>query len=265
MSDYHNNMTEYFAGVDIGSTMTKVVISGGDGHISVIGPTGPEHRKLANRVMEQALAEAELSFDTLSYVVATGYGRINVPFADKQITEISCHARGVYSQLPAAKTVIDIGGQDAKAMKLKNGQVTDFVMNDKCAAGTGRFLEVMAMALSGDLREMGERSLHFKEDIEISSLCTVFAESEVVSLVSEGREVEDILHALNKAVADRTVSLLERVGPKGKIAMTGGVAKNVGVVRAIEEKLGQPMMIYHEPQIVGALGAALIASEHVQG
>jgi activator of 2-hydroxyglutaryl-CoA dehydratase len=123
----------------------------------------------------------------------------------------------------------------------------------------------MAMALNVDLEAMGERSLHFKEDIEISSLCTVFAESEVVSLVSEGREVEDILHALNKAVADRTVSLLERGRPEGKMAMTGGVAKNLGVVRAIEERLGKSMMVYHEPQIVGALGAALIAKERIEG
>lgn len=255
-------------GIDIGSlSVESVIFEPERGMIAYsIVLTGPNGRKSAEVSLDQALRTANVTRTNLSCIISTGCGRELSSSANKSVTEITCLAKGVHYLFPDCMTIIDIGGQDTKVINVDGkGKVTGFDMNDKCAAGTGRFLEVMAMALSVDLREMGERSLHFKEDIEISSLCTVFAESEVVSLVSEGREVEDILHALNKAVADRTVSLLERVGPRGKIAMTGGVAKNVGVVKAIEEKLGQPMMVYREPQIVGALGAALIASEHVQG
>src|SRR5512135_1351082 len=152
-------MSQYFAGVDIGSTMTKVAIMGESLAASVIGPTGPEHRRLAHKVMEEALTRARLRFTDLSYIVATGYGRINVPFADKQVTEITCHARGLATLLPSARTVIDIGGQDSKAIRLENGKVVDFVMNDKCAAGTGRFLEIIAEALCIPLEQLGELSI----------------------------------------------------------------------------------------------------------
>jgi len=255
-------------GADIGSLSVESVIfeaeRGMIGYSIVL--TGPNSRKSSEVSLEQALSSAEVRRTDLSYIVSTGCGREISGFANESMTEITCLARGVHYLFPDCSTIIDIGGQDTKVINVdERGRVTGFDMNDKCAAGTGRFLEVMAMALDVDLGEMGERSLHFKEEIEISSLCTVFAESEVVSLVSEGREVEDILHALNKAVADRTVSLLERGKPGDKIAMTGGVAKNVGVVRAIEERVGQSMMVYHEPQIVGALGAALIALERMGG
>jgi predicted CoA-substrate-specific enzyme activase len=196
-------MAEYFAGVDIGSTMTKVVIMNEAVITSVIGATGPEHRKLANRVMEEALVSAGLRFDEITYVVATGYGRINVPFADRQITEISCHARGVSSLLPSAKTVIDIGGQDCKGIKLKNGRVADFVMNDKCAAGTGRFLEVMAEGLGIRFEEMGELSLVAGNEVSIGSTCTVFAEQEVFALLAEGTPVADLAAGIHKAIASR--------------------------------------------------------------
>ena len=254
-------------GTDIGSlTVESVVFHKERGVIGYsIVLTGPNGRTSSELSLEQALNSARIGRSDLPYIVATGCGRGISGFANESITEITCLAKGVHHLFPDCRTIIDIGGQDTKVINTdEKGRVIGFDMNDKCAAGTGRFLEVMAMALNVDLQEMGERSLHFKGDIEISSLCTVFAESEVVSLVSEGREVEDILHALNKAVADRTVSLLERVGPAGKIAMTGGVAKNVGVVQAIEERLGQSAMVYHEPQIVGALGAALIALERIE-
>ena len=256
------------AGTDIGSLSVESVIfekeRGMIGYSIVL--TGPNSRKSSEVSLEQALGSANVQRTDIPYIVSTGCGRGISDFANESITEITCLAKGVHYLFPDCGTIIDIGGQDTKVINIdEKGRVIGFDMNDKCAAGTGRFLEVMAMALNVDLQEMGERSLHFREDIEISSLCTVFAESEVVSLVSEGREVEDILHALNKAVADRTVSLLERVGSAGKIAMTGGVAKNVGVVRVIEERLGQSMMVYHEPQIVGALGAALIAWEKMEG
>jgi predicted CoA-substrate-specific enzyme activase len=254
-------------GTDIGSLSVESVIfeekRGMIGYSIVL--TGGNGRKSSELSLEQALSAADRKQADLSYIVSTGCGREITGFANKSITEITCLAKGVHYLFPDCRTIIDIGGQDTKVINIdEEGKVSAFDMNDKCAAGTGRFLEVMATALDVALEEIGERSLHFKEEIEISSLCTVFAESEVVSLVSEGREVEDILHALNKAVADRTVSLLERVRPAGKIAMTGGVAKNVGVVRAIGERLGQSMMVYHEPQIVGALGAALIAAEEIE-
>jgi len=255
------------AGTDIGSLSVESVIFEADrgmiGYSIVL--TGANSRKSSEASLEQALSSGRVKRTDVSYIVSTGCGREISGFADESITEITCLAKGVHYLFPDCRTIIDIGGQDTKVINVdERGRVTGFDMNDKCAAGTGRFLEVMAMALNVDLEAMGERSLHFKEDIEISSLCTVFAESEVVSLVSEGREVEDILHALNKAVADRTVSLLERGRPEGKMAMTGGVAKNLGVVRAIEERLGKSMMVYHEPQIVGALGAALIAKERME-
>jgi len=170
-------MEGYFAGVDIGSTMTKVVIMREGAVVaSVIGPTGPEHRKLAYKVMEEALARSNLSFGDVAYVVATGYGRINVSFADKQITEISCHAKGVHALLPTAKTLIDIGGQDSKGIQLKDGKVVNFVMNDKCAAGTGRFLEVIAGSLGVRLEELGRLSLATKKVVKISNTCSVFVE-----------------------------------------------------------------------------------------
>ena len=170
---------------------------------SVIGPTGAEHRRLANRVIEEALRRADLSFDDISYVVATGYGRINVPFADKQITEITCHAKGVFNLFPSVRTIIDIGGQDAKGIKIANGKVVNFVMNDKCAAGTGRFIEVIAETLQLGLDEIGEISLKSKNSAKISSTCTVFAEQEVVSCIAEGVPIEDIVAGIHDAIASQ--------------------------------------------------------------
>ncbi len=257
-------MMTYFAGVDIGSTMTKVVIMNEATLASVVGPTGPEHRKLANRVMEEALAKANLSFDDIAYVVATGYGRINVPFADKQITEISCHARGVSSLLPTARTVIDIGGQDCKGIKLNNGRTVDFVMNDKCAAGTGRFLEVIAEGLGVKLEDIGELSLAAKNAVNISSTCTVFAEQEVVSQLANGVPIEDLLAGLHEAIASRIYGMANRLKIERDVAVTGGGAKNVGLVKALEAKLGYSVLIPLEPLLTGAIGAALLGKDITQ-
>jgi len=257
-------VADFFAGVDIGSTMTKVAIMDGGIVASVIGPTGPEHRKLANRVMEEALAKAGLSFNEITYVVATGYGRINVPFADKQITEISCHARGIDSLLPAARTVIDIGGQDSKGIKLKDGRVVDFVMNDKCAAGTGRYLEVIAEALGVALDEIGQRSLEAKSEVAISSTCTVFAEQEVVSKLAEGVPVEDLLAGIHKAIATRVYGMVNRLKIEREVAITGGGAKNIGLVKALEAKLGFQVLVPPEPLLTGAIGAALLGRDMVE-
>jgi len=212
----------YFAGVDIGSTMTKVVIMDEAVVACVIGPTGAEHRRLANKVMEEALRQVDLPFDEISYVVATGYGRISVPFADKQITEITCHAKGVSSLFPTVRTAIDIGGQDAKGIKIADGRVVGFVMNDKCAAGTGRFLEVIADDLGLKLDEMGELSLNSKNRVEISSTCTVFAAQEVVSRIAEGTPIKDVLAGLHEAIASRVFRMVERLKIERDVVVTGG-------------------------------------------
>jgi predicted CoA-substrate-specific enzyme activase len=253
--------SQYFAGIDIGSTMTKVVIMNQALLASVIGPTGPEHRKLANRVMEEALAKAKLPFNDITYVVATGYGRINVPFADKQITEISCHARGVGRLLPEVRTVIDIGGQDCKGIKLKNGRAVDFVMSDKCAAGTGRFIEVTADSLGVKLEDMGRLSLEAKNKVEIGSTCTVFAAQEVVTKLSEGVSLPDIIAGLHEAIAARIYGMVRRLKIEREVALTGGGAKNVGLVKALEAKLGFPVLVPPEPLLTGAIGAALLGRD----
>jgi predicted CoA-substrate-specific enzyme activase len=255
---------QHFAGVDIGSTMTKVVIMNESVLASVIGPTGPEHRKLANRVMEEALKKAKLPFEDISYLVATGYGRINVPFADRQITEISCHARGIAYLLPEAQTVIDIGGQDSKGIKLKDGRAVDFVMNDKCAAGTGRFLEVAAEELGVKLEDMGKLSLEAKNPVRISNTCTVFAAQEVITKLSEGAALPDIIAGLHEAIATRVHGMIRRLKIEREVAVTGGGAKNIGLVRALEAKLGFAVLVPPEPLLTGAIGAALLGRDMVE-
>lgn len=252
---------DYFAGVDIGSTMTKVVIVSDRIEVSLIGPTGPEHRKLANRVMEEALNKARLTFEDLTYIVATGYGRINVPFADRQITEITCHAKGLHSLLPSVKTVVDIGGQDSKGIKIVDGKVMNFVMNDKCAAGTGRFLEIIADSLGVPLEKIGEISLTAEKVAAVSSTCTVFAEQEIISRLASGEPIANLLAGIHDAVATRVSSLVRKLNVEADIAVTGGGAKNIGLVRALESKFGQALLVPPEPLITGALGAALMGKD----
>ena len=254
-------MSQYFAGVDIGSTMTKVAIMGESLVASVIGPTGPEHRRLAHKVMEEALTRARLRFTDLSYIVATGYGRINVPFADKQVTEITCHAKGLHSLLPTAKTVVDIGGQDSKGIKLKNGKVAAFVMNDKCAAGTGRFLEVIAEALGVPLERLGELSLSAQKAATVSNTCTVFAEQEVVSQLANGEPVENLIAGIHEAIATRIYAMVSKLKIEPDVAITGGGAKNIGLIRALEARFGCRVLVPPEPLLTGAIGAALVGKE----
>ena len=267
MVEGYDNMVEgdsyLFAGIDLGSTMTKVVIIDMDGgiHSRVIGPTGAEHRRLANRVMEEALQQANLSFDEISLVVATGYGRINVPFADRQITELTCHAKGVASLFPSVRIALDIGGQDAKGLKIRDGKLINFVMNDKCAAGTGRFLEVIADALGVKLEELGSISSKSKNKVRISNTCTVFAQQEVISRLSEGIALEDIVAGLHDAIASRAVGLIRRLKIEPDVVFTGGVAMNSGVVNAVRENLGCDVFVPEEPLLSGAIGAALLARE----
>lgn len=256
----------YFAGIDLGSTMTKVVIIDEAGKIRarVESHTGAEHRRLANKVMEEALAQANLPFAEIDYVVATGYGRINVPFADRQITELTCHARGVFSLFPSVKTALDIGGQDAKGLKIKEGKLIDFVMNDKCAAGTGRFLEVIAKALGIKLEDLGNISLKSANRVSISNTCTIFAQQEVIAHLSEGIPLEDIVAGLHEAIASRAVGMLRRLKIEPDVVFTGGVAKNSGVVKAVRENLGGEVLVPEDPLISGALGAALLGKEIIQ-
>ena len=202
--------------------------------------------------------------EDIDALVTTGYGRTAIKNGDKSITEITCHARGAHFLNPEVRTVIDIGGQDSKVIRLdENGAVANFVMNDKCAAGTGRFLEMMARTLGLSLEEMSTRGLDWKENVVISSMCTVFAESEVVSLVAQNKDVADIIHGLNVSVASKVGALAARLGKKnpGEYMMTGGVARNKGIIQALEEKLGAKLYICDEAQLCGALGAALFAYE----
>ncbi|UCF90591.1 MAG: 2-hydroxyglutaryl-CoA dehydratase [Desulfobacterales bacterium] len=254
----------FFAGLDIGSTITKVVIKNEKKICAtVIKPTGAEHRRLAHKVMEDALSKAGVPFEDVDYIIATGYGRINVPFADRQVTEITCHMRGVNWLFPAVKTIIDIGGQDSKGIKVENGKLVNFIMNDKCAAGTGRFLEIIAGVLGVKLEEIGELSLKSTRPSDISNMCTVFAEQEALLRLSEGTPVEDILAGIHKANASRIHSMVKKIKIEPEVAITGGGAKNRGLCKALEEKVGFPVVVPPEPLITGALGAALIAGEQI--
>jgi predicted CoA-substrate-specific enzyme activase len=257
-------MSDYFAGIDIGSTMTKAVVMN-DGIISsIIGPTGPEQRKLANKVMENALDQAGLPFEAITYLVATGYGRINVPFADKQLTEISCHAKGVAHLFPECRTIIDIGGQDSKGITIDHGRPIDFVMNDKCAAGTGRFLEVIADALGITIENFGGMALKSKQPAQISNICTVFAEQEVVARLAEGVPLNDLVAGILESLASRIARMVKRLKVANEVVITGGGAKNAGLVKALSEKLGYATLVPPEPLVTGAVGAALLGKDIVQ-
>ena len=249
------------AGVDIGAATAKAVILNDDEILSFsIIPTGFSVTKAVEVVIEEALAKSGLSMSELEYVISTGYGRRAVSFTNKVLTEIICHAAGVSSVLSQARTIIDIGGQDSKVIGLDNNDnVSNFVMNDKCAAGTGRFLEVMARVLDVDISEMGPLSLLGKEPCQVSSTCTVFAESEMVSLRAEGESRENILAGIHRAMAHRIVIMGSSVGFKKDVVFTGGVAKNVGMQKALEDEIGLEILTPEEPQIMGALGAAILA------
>jgi len=254
----------YYAGIDVGSLSTETVIVDEQGIILSydILSTGANSRIAGERSFRQALELAGISAEDLKFIVVTGYGRISLPFASKAVTEITCHGRGAYQLFPGTRTVLDIGGQDSKVIRLADGgRVVDFAMNDKCAAGTGRFIEVMARALEIGLDEMGPLSMKSTQDISISSMCTVFAESEIISLVAEGRPTEDIVNGIHKAICKRVFAMLDRVGVVQEVTMTGGVAKNAGITEKVRQQVGG-LNVPQEPQTVGALGAALIARDY---
>ena len=256
-------MSIYTMGIDVGSTASKCVIMK-DGQEIVAkslvpvgtGTSGPA------RAIAEVLDNAKMTREQMDFVLATGYGRNSLDgLADLQMSELSCHAKGATYLFPDVHTVVDIGGQDVKVIEIENGMMKNFVMNDKCAAGTGRFLEMMARTLEISLEDISTVGLKWKEEITISSMCTVFADSEVVSLVAQNKALPDIVHGLNQSVATRAAALFRRIGGAHPCMMTGGVSRNKGVVGAIEEKIGQPLYIHPDAQLCGALGAALFALE----
>ena len=261
------NEAMYVLGIDSGSTSTNAVIMDQDRKIRAFSVvrTGAKSGVSAQKALDDVLQKASLGREDISWIVSTGYGRVSIPFADENVTEISCHGKGAHYFNPGIRTILDIGGQDSKAIKLsESGEVKDFVMNDKCAAGTGRFLEMIARTLEVTLDELGAIALESKEKIEITSMCSVFAESEVISLIANNKEKADIADGVCHAIANKAFGLLRRVGMEPEFMMTGGVAKNPGVVHAVEEKIGAKLYICPEPEIVGAAGAALYALEKLE-
>ena len=248
-------------GIDVGSISAKAaVIKDGTLLAGKVILTGYNAKNAGKNVFDTLLAEEGIDRETVDRIIATGYGRKSVDFADKAITEITCHAAGAHFQDPAVRSVIDIGGQDSKAISMDSeGRVKDFAMNDKCAAGTGRFLEVMARALEVDLDAFGEMSLKADTPAAISSLCTVFAESEVISLIARGEKRENIIAGIHESIGSRVLAMAKRVGVTEPVMMTGGVAKNIGVVRALEKRAGVSIRVSPHAQINGAIGAALLA------
>lgn len=259
------------AGVDIGSVSTEVVVLGKDREIlgMSILDSRVDVEMTARDGLDIALKQAGIKSDDIDHMIATGYGRNNVPFADRSVTEITCHALGAHHLFPGTRTVIDIGGQDSKAIAIVgrgNGdaRVVDFIMNDKCAAGTGRFLEVMAGVLDVDVEDLGRLSQKSTREVSISSMCTVFAESEVISLIHQKLSKEDIISGLHTAIARKVLSLVQRVPIEEEITLTGGVMKNTGVCEKLRQELApKKVNLPDEPQIAGALGAALMARRHV--
>lgn len=249
----------YTLGIDIGSTATKALVleDGKTIRASVIisfgaGTSGTD------QALERLFEESGLTWDDIDYTVATGYGRLRFDEADKQISELSCHACGMYFMIPEARTIIDIGGQDVKALRLNShGGLDNFIMNEKCAAGTGRFLDVMAGVLETTTDQLGALDAEADSKVEISSTCTVFAESEVISHLANKEKIPNIIAGIHDSVAKRTAGLARRLGVEKTVVMSGGVAQNAGVIRALEEELGVTIKVPPHVQLIGALGAAL--------
>jgi len=254
----------YFAGIDIGSRGAKgCIIEDGKIVSYFIGDTGPESVKTAWYTFEGTAKPVGLEVKDMTYVVATGYGRVLVPFANENISEISCHAKGAQYCLPSVRTILDMGGQDCKAINVnEKGVVTKFIMNDKCAGGTGRFLEVIASVLGLTIEQIGPVALTSTEKFPFNTVCAVFAKSEALTLLKKGTPKADILAGLHDAIATRCHNLLKRVNIEKDFTITGGISKNTGMVAKMKEKLGlEPVLMEPDPQIAGALGAAVFARE----
>lgn len=254
----------YYLGIDVGSITTKAVIIDDAGELCAaqVVKTGAQQKKALADAVSAAYEEAKVSASDIIYTVATGYGRKNVPHADRVVTEITAHAYGVRHFFPDSRVIIDIGGQDTKVIGLmESGEVDDFVMNDKCAAGTGRFLEVMAQIIDVPLAEFGDRALKHTKGLTINSTCTVFAESEVISLISREETLEDIAYAIHSSVVDRIISLAKKIHQHGAVTLSGGVSKNSAIRTLIADRLKVEVHLSDNPQIIGALGAAILAQK----
>ncbi len=259
------------AGVDVGSTQTKAIILNENGETVARGMvnTGANVVKAAEKAFQLARQSAKLEEWDVAYIVGTGYGRYKVPFGDTQITEISCHARGAAYLFPNTRTILDIGGQDTKGIRTnEKGEVVDFCMNDKCAAGTGRFLAAAAEVMGISLDELGDVALRANPEqdgvLRITNVCTVFVETEIMNHLSKGRKPEQILAAVHQSIAARSVSLLRRVGLNPEITFTGGVSRNKGMVAALQEKMGLHINVGPDSQFIGAIGAALFALDRAK-
>ena len=255
------------AGVDVGSTQTKAVII--NEGLEIVGrsliDTGANVVQAAEKAYLNALNDSGRREEEVTYVIGTGYGRYKGTFGDTQVTEISCHGRGAVHMFPKTRTVLDMGGQDTKAISVsETGEIVDFCMNDKCAAGTGRFLGAASMALDIPLDKLGATALESEKPVKISTTCTVFAESEVLSWLGKGKKIQDILLGVHKSISSRSISLLRRVGLDDEITFTGGVAKNIGMVEVLNENLGSKMNVSDDSHFMGALGAALFAMDHIK-
>jgi predicted CoA-substrate-specific enzyme activase len=256
------------AGVDVGSTQTKAIILSENAGTEIVAralvDTGANVRKAAEHAFHEACLAGGIHAGEVGFVVGTGYGRYKVSFGNAQMTEITCHARGAHFVFPGTRTVIDMGGQDSKAIRIgESGEVLDFVMNDKCAAGTGRFLANAADVMGISLDEIGPLSLRATRPVKITTVCTVFVESDILSYLSQGKKAEDILGGVHLAIAKRTMSLARRIVIEPGITLTGGVARNVGMVHALEEVLGSKLQVSPEAHFMGAIGAALLALERL--
>ena len=256
----------YAAGVDVGSTQTKAVVV--DRARRIVGRalimTGANVVTAAQEAFQAALDDGVVREKDVGFVIGTGYGRYKVTFGNDQVTEISCHARGAAHLFPGTRTVLDMGGQDTKAIRIgPEGEVLDVCMNDKCAAGTGRFLQAAAFALDIPLAELGGVARRAQRPVKISTTCTVFAESEVLSWAAKGKRVEDVLMGVHRSIAARSVALLTRVGVEANVTFTGGVARNVAMVDTLNELLGLELQVGEDSHFMGALGAALYAIDRI--
>ena len=258
----------YAAGVDVGSTQTKAILVDETGRIvsRALIDTGANVVAAAENAYLRALEAAGLQEEEVGFVVGTGYGRYRVTFGNSQVTEISCHGRGAAHLFPGTRTVVDMGGQDTKAMRVgPAGQILDFCMNDKCAAGTGRFLGAVAAALEIPLPRLGELALRSDRPVKITTTCTVFAESEVLSWLGRGKRVEDILLGIHRSMVSRSLGLMRRVGIEREVTFTGGVARNPGIVHELNLALGFAVNVSDDAHFMGALGAALFARDRILG
>ena len=256
----------YAAGVDVGSTQTKAVVVDEKRAIvaRALTDTGANVTRAAEEAFAEAIRAAGLEEEEVEYVVGTGYGRYKVTFGNTQVTEISCHGRGAVHMFPKTRTVVDMGGQDTKAIRVApTGEILDFCMNDKCAAGTGRFLGAAASALELGLDRLGPTALMGTKAVKISTTCTVFAESEVLAWMGRGKKIEDILLGVHQSIAGRSAGLARRVGIEEEVTFTGGVAKNEAMIRTLTQALGVPVNVSEDSHYMGALGAALFALDHI--